>query len=131
MGSVKARTTETIIGIDVFSRVQPAIYTYSIVNTYPHDIKAYTQGLEFYGDILIESTGNGEGIGTRTKGKSSVRKVNPKTGEVLKINELDDAVFGEGATVLNNKIYQLTYKNNEAYIYNSETLEREKNVTIF
>lgn len=124
-------TTETTSQIQIVSSIQPTIYTYTIVNTYPHDIKAYTQGLEFYGDILVESTGNGEGIGTRTKGKSSVRKVNPKTGEVLKITELDDTIFGEGATILNNKLYQLTYKNNEAYVYNIETLVKEQTLPYF
>lgn len=128
---ISGKTSEASININVLSQVQPAIYSYTIVNTYPHDIKAYTQGLEFYGDLLIESTGNGEGIGTRTKGKSSIRKVNAKTGEVIKINELDDAVFAEGATVLNNKIYQLTYKNNEAYVYNLESLQREKTLPYF
>ena len=128
---IKGSTNETTTTIDIFSHVQPAFYTYTIVNTYPHDIKAYTQGLEFYGDLLIESTGNGEGIGTRTKGKSSIRKVNAKTGEVIKINELDDAIFAEGATVLNNKIYQLTYKNNEAYVYNLESLQKEKTLPYF
>ncbi len=122
---------ETTTKVDVLSHVQPTIHSYTIVNTYPHDIKAYTQGLEFYGDILIESTGNGEGIGTRTKGKSSVRKVNPVTGKVVAITELDDAIFGEGLTVLNNKIYQLTYKNNEAYVYNLETLQKEKTLPYF
>lgn len=127
----KGKTNETTTKIDVLSHVQPAIYSYTIVNTYPHDIKAYTQGLEFHGDLLIESTGNGEGIGTRTKGKSSIRKVHAKTGEVIKINELDDTIFGEGATVLNNKIYQLTYKNNEAYVYNLESLQKEKTLPYF
>lgn len=127
----KDETNETTISINVLSHVQPAVYSYTIVNTYPHDIKAYTQGLEFYGDLLIESTGNGEGIVTRTKGKSSIRKVNAKTGEVIKINELDDAIFGEGTTVLNNKIYQLTYKNNEAYVYNLESLKKEQTLPYF
>ncbi len=127
----KGSANEGSIKINILSNVQPAFYSYTIVNTYPHDIKAYTQGLEFYGDLLIESTGNGEGIGTGTKGKSSIRKVNPKTGEVIKINELDDAIFGEGATVLNNKIYQLTYLNNEAYVYNLETLQKEQTIPYF
>lgn len=127
----KGSNEETITNINILSKVEPPIYTYTIINTYPHDIKAYTQGLEFYGDVLIESTGNGEGIGTGTKGKSSVRKVNPLTGEVLKINELDDAIFGEGATVVNNKIYQLTWKNNQAFVYNLETLEKEQTLPYF
>ena len=105
-------------------------WTFTIVNTFPHDTKAYTQGLEFYGDILIESTGNGVSA-SGNKGKSSVRKVNPKTGEVIQIIELDDAIFGEGATILNNKVYQLTYKNNEAYVYNLETLQKEQTLPYF
>lgn len=124
-------TFEATSQVNIFTDVTPAIYTYTIVNTYPHDIKAYTQGLEFYGDVLIESTGNGEGIGTRTRGKSSIRKVNPKTGEVVKIKELDDAIFGEGATVLNNKLYQLTYQNHEGYVYNIDTFEKEQTLPYF
>ncbi|HLV46071.1 MAG TPA: glutaminyl-peptide cyclotransferase [Flavobacterium sp.] len=128
---VKGASYETTSGINIYSKIQPAFYSYTILNTYPHDIKAYTQGLEFYGDVLIESTGNGEGLGTGTKGKSSIRKVNPTTGEVMKINELDDAIFGEGTTVLNDKIYQLTYLNNEGYVYNIETLEKEQTIPYF
>lgn len=109
----------------------PKVRKYKILNTYPHDLKAYTQGLEFHSGFLFESTGNGEGIGTRTKGISSVRKVNHKTGEVIKINELPESVFGEGLTILNNKIYQLTYLNNEAYVYNLETLKREQTLPYF
>lgn len=128
---LNGKTFENISRFNIFSKVQPAMYSYTILNTYPHDIKAYTQGLEFYNDVLIESTGNGEGIGTGLKGKSSIRKVDPKTGEVLKINELNDEIFGEGTTVLNDKIYQLTYLHNEGYVYNIETLEREQTIPYF
>lgn len=123
-------SSENTIKIDVFSDIQPVIWDYTIVNTYPHDIGAYTQGLEFYGDKLIESTGNGEGRSGK-RGKSSVRIVNPKTGEALKKVELEDRIFGEGATVLNDKLYQLTYKNNEGYVYNIHTLEKEKTLPYF
>lgn len=127
----QGQESESTIKVNIYSNIAPQILSYTVLNTYPHDIKAYTQGLEFYGDILIESTGNGEGVGTRKKGKSSVRKVNPQTGEVLKINELPDSIFGEGATILNNKLYQLTYLNNEAYVYNLETLEKEQTIPYF
>jgi len=130
----KAYTNGNIIESAVEIKLLPSTpneeWTFTIVNTYPHDTKAYTQGLEFYGDILIESTGNGTSPAGNT-GKSSVRKVNPKTGEVLQIVELDDSIFGEGATILNNKIYQLTYKNNEAYVYNLETLQKEATFPYF
>ncbi len=122
----KGKEDESSIQLNLFPSEAPVAWNYTVVNTYPHDQKAYTQGLEFYGDVLIESTGNGEGVGTGTKGKSSIRKVNPKTGEVLKIVELPDEVFGEGATVLGGKLYQLTYKNNHAFRYDINTFEQEK-----
>ena len=126
----KGEQSESSVLINVFSKNQPQILKYDLVNTYPHDIKAYTQGLEFYGDLLIESTGNGIGPSGK-RGKSSVRKVNPTTGEIIKINELPDTIFGEGSTILNNKLYQLTYQNNEAYVYNLETLEKIQTLPYF
>ncbi|WP_333802062.1 glutaminyl-peptide cyclotransferase [Sphingobacterium multivorum] len=93
---------ENSVNIDLFASNPPLLLSYSIVNIYPHDAKAFTQGLEFYGDNLIESTGNGVGP-SGNKGKSSIRIVNPKTGQPIKKNELDDSIFGEGATVLNGK----------------------------
>lgn len=117
--------------VELVSDVQPKLLSYKILNTYPHDIKAYTQGLEFYRDTLIESTGNGAGNGTGLRGTSSLRKTDYKTGKVYKIVELPQTVFGEGATVLNNKVYQLTYQNNEAYVYNADTFVKEKTVPYF
>jgi glutamine cyclotransferase len=87
----------------------PKIYTYEIIKEYPHDNRAYTQGLEFYQDTLYESTGK--------KGRSSLRKVNYKTGEVLKKIDLDNSIFGEGLTILNGKIYQLSWQSRIGYIY--------------
>lgn len=126
-----AEAQEVSTKIELAPATAPKILKYKILNTYPHDLKAYTQGLEFHNSFLYESTGNGEGAGTRTKGISSVRKTNAKTGEVLLINELPESIFGEGLTILNNKIYQLTYLNNEAYVYNLETLEKEQTLPYF
>ena len=117
--------------VELVSAIQPKLLDYKIINTYPHDIKAYTQGLEFYRDTLIESTGNGAGNGTGLRGISSLRKTDYKTGKVYKIVELPQTVFGEGATVLNNKVYQLTYQNNEAYVYNADTFKKEKTFPYF
>ena len=64
--------------------------------------KPNTQGLEFYNNFLFESTG--------LNGKSSIRRTNLSNGEVLDITNLDYEYFGEGITVLNDKIYQLTWK---------------------
>ena len=83
--------------------------TYEIVEEYRHDQEAYTQGLEIYNNFLFESTG--------LNGKSSVRKINMKSGEILDIINLDYEYFGEGLTILNDRIYQLTWKNRIGFIY--------------
>ena len=88
------------------------ISKYEIINEFRHDNKAYTQGLEFYDNVLYESTG--------LNGKSSLRKVNYRTGEVLKSIKIDNEYFAEGITILNDKIYQLTWKNQIGFIYNTD-----------
>lgn len=102
--------------LTLLSSVRPKLYTYNILETYPHDIKAYTQGLEFHGDILYESTGQ--------YGQSTLRKTDYKTGEVLQTVKLAPNYFGEGLTILNNKIYQLSWRENTGFIYNLETMEQ-------
>jgi glutamine cyclotransferase len=120
---------ETTSRIEMVSPIQPKPLSYTIVNVYPHDIKAYTQGLEFYRDTLFESTGNGKGNGTGLKGVSSLRKTDYKTGKVYKQVDLENAMFGEGITVLNNKVYQLTYTEMTAFMYDANTFKREKTFT--
>ncbi len=95
---------------------KPKIYTYEIINTYPHDPTAYTQGLEYYNGHLYESTGR--------KGKSSIRKVALKTGKVLQKVDLDRAYFGEGITIFKNKIYQLTWQAKKGFIYDLNSFEQ-------
>jgi glutamine cyclotransferase len=122
----EGQNTEATTRIELVSDIQPKLLKYTIVNTYPHDTAAYTQGLEFYRDTLYEGTGNGSGNSTGIKGISSLRKTNYKTGEVYKKVELAEQYFGEGITILNNKVYQLTWQNGEAYMYNADTFAKEK-----
>jgi len=96
----------------------PDIYTYKIINTYPHDKEAYTQGLEFYNGFLYEGTGR--------KGSSSIRKVALTTGKVLQQQDLDEAYFGEGITIFNNKLHQLTWQSGIGFVYDLETFKKEK-----
>ena len=117
---------ETTARIELVATTEPKLLNYTIVNTYPHDLKAYTQGLEFHNDILLEGTGNGAGNGTGERGISSLRKTDFKTGKVTQKVELDEEFFGEGITVLNHKIYQLTWLNNEGYVYDAQTFKKEK-----
>ena len=94
----------------------PKLYTYEIVNTYDHDITSYTQGLEFYNGELYESTGQ--------YGESKLRKLDYKKGTVLKNINLSTAYFGEGLSVLNDKIYQLTWKEGRGLVYDVNSLEQ-------
>jgi glutamine cyclotransferase len=107
---------EVSASIIVMNNETPKIYSYRIINEYPHDINSYTQGLEFHNGELYESTGQ--------YGQSKLRKVNYKTAEVLKNVNLTNQYFGEGLTILNDKLYQLTWQENTGFIYDVNTLEK-------
>ncbi len=104
--------------ITLLTNTPPKLYKYKIVAEYPHDKDAFTQGLEFFGDTLYESTGK--------KGTSSLRKIDYKTGKVLLKKEVPKEYFAEGITILNNKIFQLTWLSKEGFIYDLETLEKKQ-----
>lgn len=89
------------------------VYDYEIVNTYPHDPKAFTQGLEFHDGFLYEGTGGKEGDDFY----SSLRKVDIVNGKVLQKHDLAREYFGEGITILGDKIYQLTWREMTAFEY--------------
>ena len=89
------------------------VYTYFIVNKIPHDFNAYTQGLVFNDGYLYESTGR--------RGQSSLRKVDPDNGAVITLHSLADEFFGEGITILDEKIYQLTWQSYTGFIYDKST----------
>lgn len=102
--------------ITLFNDTPPATYTYEVINSYPHATDAYTQGLEFYKGELYESTGQ--------YGSSSLRRVDLSTGEVLQKIDIPSNYFAEGITILNDKIYQLTWKEGVGFIYDVETFEK-------
>lgn len=99
---------------EVFSDIVPEKYGYQVVQSYPHNDDSFTEGLEIHDGFLYESTGE--------NGKSFIHKINLKTGQAVKSVKLADKYFGEGITVFNNKIYQLTYKTKIGFIYNLENL---------
>ena len=92
-------------------------YTYKVKNTWPHDRRAYTQGLIFRDGILWESTGQ--------YGSSSLRKVELKTGKVIKQISVPAKYFAEGMTVFHNKVFQLTWQEHKGFIYDPETFEKQ------
>lgn len=94
---------------------EAARFGYRVVRTYPHDPAAFTQGLEYRGGALYEGTG--------LWGKSRVRKVDLATGSVVKEIEIDPKYFGEGITVLNGQIVQLTWQSQKGFVYDQATLK--------
>jgi len=90
-------------------------YTYEIINTFPHDRNAFTQGLVFEDGVLYEGTG--------LYGRSTLRKVELETGNILQMHQLLTKFFGEGITIYGDSIIQLTYKENVGFVYNKDTFE--------
>ena len=100
-------------------RKGPPIYEYELVNTYPHDPKAYCQGLTIDGGVLYEGTGK--------YGRSSLRRVDLKSGKVLQICRLDPRLFGEGIAVWNDNIIQLTWRSGVGLVYDKQSFKQKDN----
>jgi glutaminyl-peptide cyclotransferase len=84
-------------------------YTYKVIKVYPHDRSAFTQGLEFHNGFLYEGTG--------LNGKSTLRKVQIETGQVLQKIDLSAEYFGEGITLAGGEIVQITYQSQIGFVY--------------
>ena len=93
--------------------------TYEVVAELPHDAEAYTQGLVLHDGHWIESTGK--------NGQTTLRRVDPATGAVVLKKNLVANFFGEGCTVLGGKIYQLSWKNQEGFVYDAASFQWQKN----
>lgn len=97
------------------------VYTYQVVNTYPHDPNAFTQGLIYVDGQLFEGTGR--------NGQSSLREVDLQTGRVQRQVDLPDQFFGEGITLFKDRIYQLTWQSQQGFVYDAETFQPLKTFT--
>lgn len=100
---------------------QPEQLSVQVEERYPHDTEAFTQGLELRDGVLYEGTGQ--------YGQSELRKVEPETGEVIASEPLPDDTFGEGITLVGDKVWQLTWHGERAYLRDSETLAELDQVT--
>jgi glutamine cyclotransferase len=87
----------------------PKNISFSVINTFPHDPTAFTEGLLFHNGDLYESTGQ--------KGQSRISQVDLKTGQPIRSTKLEDQYFGEGIVVLNDTVYQLTYQEKVGFMY--------------
>lgn len=95
----------------------PTYINYSIIASHPHDTGAFTQGLQLHDGKMYEGTGDNE--------QSSLRITDHKTGKVFQIHKMGTAdIFGEGITILDNKIYQLTWQSNIAYVYDLKDINK-------
>ena len=93
----------------------------TVLDSFPHDPTAFTQGFVYRDGFLYESTG--------LYGKSSLRRTDPATGKVLAKADLPREFFGEGITIIGDSIYQLTWKSGQGFIYAKESLKREGSFT--
>jgi len=94
------------------------IYDYEIVNVYPHDPDAFTQGLVYHDGTLFEGTG--------IYGASDIREVALETGEVLRKREILEQYFGEGIALWENTLIQLTWRSGVGFVYERATFERQR-----
>jgi glutaminyl-peptide cyclotransferase len=97
------------------------VYGYEVVNTYPHDPKAFTEGLFYHDGYLYESTGE--------EGQSTLRKVELTTGKTLQQWKNPPSEFGEGISMIGDKIYQLTYRTYLARSFDAKTFALQKEFT--
>ncbi|MFC3561900.1 glutaminyl-peptide cyclotransferase [Pedobacter jamesrossensis] len=102
--------------INILAAKAPDLYTYKVISKLPHDTSAYVEGLEYHDGFFYEGTGE--------KGNSDLRKVNLQTGKVLQRAKLDTALFGEGITIIGNKIFQLTWMDKKAFVYDKNTFKQ-------
>jgi glutamine cyclotransferase len=112
---INGRKENHTVSFSLLSDIQPVNYNYRVIQQYPHDENAFTQGLIYENGLLYESTG--------LEGQSSLRIVTLKTGIPLKRMELEKKFFGEGIALFRDQIFQITYKTQVGFIYNKETLE--------
>ncbi len=114
--SAASKPQTVTLFINLLSDITPVTYRYRIVKTYPHDRRAYTQGLVYDGGFFYEGTGQ--------QGESSLRKVEPWTGKVVSQVNLDGSLFGEGVALLGDRIYQLTWTTKVGFVYEKETFRQ-------
>ena len=113
-GTTAPATPSTTLPTTAAVGSEPELLTVEVLARYPHDTGAFTQGLEVAGGVLYESTG--------MYGESDLRTVDVATGEPTAVAPNDGSVFAEGLTVLDDRLVQLTWRENTAYVWDPTTL---------
>jgi len=112
----EGKSEDLTSNINILAAQAPAEYTYKVIKTLPHDTASYVEGLEYHDGFFYESAGD--------YGHSSLRKVDPASGKILQKADLDKQYFGEGITVIGNKIIQLTYREKVGFVYDKATFKK-------
>jgi glutaminyl-peptide cyclotransferase len=107
--------------VRILSDIKPSDINAKVLSLTPHNPTHFTQGLEFYNNQLLESTGQ--------YGESKVMYIDQKTGKAIKQTDVEATCFGEGITVLNNKMYEITWKEQKCFVYDVTTLTLEKTIS--
>ncbi|XBI76474.1 hypothetical protein VPH35_069707 [Triticum aestivum] len=106
-----------LLGLPPTATLATRFYSFDLMREYPHDPESFTEGLLYGGnDTLFESTG--------LFGKSSVRKVDLQTGKVLVRHQMDEKMFGEGLTLLGDRLFQLTWLTNVGFTYDRHNFSK-------
>lgn len=100
----------------------PVVLSFQVVNQFPHDTSAFTEGFTFYNGQLFESTGSPDDHVNHSG--TWVAGIDLKTGRYERKVDLGRTIFGEGITFLNGKLYQLTYKSQKGFIYDAKTFKK-------
>ncbi|PWS27508.1 glutamine cyclotransferase [Pedobacter yonginense] len=112
----EGKSDDLTTNINILSNIEPIQYGYKIIKSLPHDTSSYVEGLEYHDGYFYESAGD--------YGHSSLRKVEPTTGKIVQKADLDKQYFGEGITVIGDKIIQLTYREKVGFVYDKATLKK-------
>ena len=116
ISSCKTTANKNVDFKNASTEARAPVYHFEIINSYPHDSSAFTQGLVFRQGKLFESTGQ--------EGRSSLREVELETGRVLRKVSVPSPYFAEGITLLSDKIYQLTWQHQLGFVYDVHTFEK-------
>jgi glutamine cyclotransferase len=111
----KGKSQDISTNIVLMAARAPEEYTYKVEKVYPHDTSSYTEGLEYHDGYLYESAGN--------YGHSTLRKVDLATGKAVQVAKLDAKYFGEGISIIGDKIVMLTYREKVGFVYDKNTFK--------